>query len=86
MAEAGVAGYDASSWFGLLAPAGTPPAVVDKVQRDVAAALRLPAVRAQLQAQGATPSGNTPGEFKQFMAQETAKWAEVVKKSGAKVD
>ncbi|MCY1201553.1 hypothetical protein D9M72_130120 [compost metagenome] len=86
MAEAGVAGYDASSWFGLLAPAGTPPAVVDKVQRDVAAALRLPAVRAQLQAQGATPSGNTPGEFKQFMARETAKWAEVVKKSGAKVD
>ncbi|MPT40714.1 MAG: tripartite tricarboxylate transporter substrate binding protein [Achromobacter sp.] len=86
MAEAGVAGYDASSWFGLLAPAGTPPAVVDKIQRDVAAALQLPAVRAQLQAQGATPSGNTPDQFKQFMAQETAKWAEVVKKSGAKVD
>ncbi|KGD99732.1 MFS transporter [Achromobacter sp. RTa] len=86
MAEAGVKGYDASSWFGLLAPAGTPAAVVDKVQRDVAAALRLPAVRAQLQAQGATPSGNTPSEFKQFMAQESAKWAEVVKKSGAKVD
>ena len=75
MAEAGVAGYDASSWFGLLAPAGTPPAVVDKIQRDVAAALQLPAVRAQLQAQGATPSGNTPDQFKQFMAQETAKWA-----------
>ncbi|MGY6270269.1 Bug family tripartite tricarboxylate transporter substrate binding protein [Achromobacter denitrificans] len=86
MAEAGVKGYDASSWFGLLAPAGTPPAVVDKIQHDVAAALQLPAVRAQLQAQGATPSGNTPEQFKQFMAQETAKWAEVVKKSGAKVD
>ncbi len=86
MAEAGVAGYDASSWFGLLAPAGTPAAVVDKIQRDVAAALQQPNVRAQLQAQGATPSGNTPAQFKQFMAQETAKWAEVVKKSGAKVD
>ncbi|MCY1378559.1 hypothetical protein D9M69_662040 [compost metagenome] len=52
----------------------------------MAAALQLPAVRAQLQAQGATPSGNTPDQFKQFMAQESAKWAEVVKKSGAKVD
>ncbi len=86
MAEAGVQGYDASSWFGLLAPAGTPQAVVDKIQRDVAAALKLESVRTQLQAQGATPSGNTPAQFKQFMAQESAKWAEVVKKSGAKVD
>jgi tripartite-type tricarboxylate transporter receptor subunit TctC len=86
MAEAGVQGYDASSWFGLLAPAGTPQAVVDKIQRDVAAALKQESVRTQLQAQGATPSGNTPAQFKQFMAQESAKWAEVVKKSGAKVD
>jgi len=86
LAEAGVPGYEASSWFGLLAPAGTPPQIVDKIQRDVAAALQLEPVRAQLQAQGATPSGNTPAQFTQFMAQETVKWAEVVKKSGAKVD
>lgn len=86
LAEAGVAGYEASSWFGLLAPAGTPPQIVDKIQRDVAAALQLEPVRAQLQAQGATPSGNTPAQFTRFMAQETVKWAEVVKKSGAKVD
>ena len=59
---------------------------MDKIQRDVAAALQLEPVRAQLQAQGATPSGNTPAQFTQFMAQETVKWAEVVKKSGAKVD
>ncbi|AZS80343.1 tripartite tricarboxylate transporter substrate binding protein [Achromobacter spanius] len=86
MAEAGVKGYEASSWFGLLAPAGTPPAIVEKIQRDVAAALQQAPVRAQLQAQGATPSGNTPAQFKQFMAQETAKWAKVVQASGAKVD
>ncbi|CAB3640231.1 Bug family tripartite tricarboxylate transporter substrate binding protein [Achromobacter pestifer] len=86
MAEAGVKGYEASSWFGLLAPAGTPSAIVDKIQRDVATALQQEPVRAQLQAQGATPSGNTPAQFKQFMAQETVKWAEVVKTSGAKVD
>ncbi|MFY3317291.1 tripartite tricarboxylate transporter substrate binding protein, partial [Achromobacter ruhlandii] len=86
LAEAGVQGYEASSWFGLLAPAGTPQQIVDKVQRDVAAALRQAPVREQLQAQGATPSGNTPAQFTQFMARETVKWAAVVKQSGAKVD
>lgn len=86
LAEAGVTGYEASSWFGLLAPAGTPPAIVDKIQRDVAAALQQAPVREQLQAQGATPSGNTPAQFTQFMARETVKWAAVVKQSGAKVD
>jgi len=86
MAEAGIKGYEASSWFGLLAPAGTPPAIIDKVQRDVAAALRQPAVRDQLRAQGAEPSGITPAQFKTLMAQETEKWARVVRQSGAKVD
>lgn len=86
LAEAGVKGYDAASWFGLLAPAGTPEAIVNKIQRDVAQALRKESIRTQLQAQGAEPSGNTPAQFKQFMAQETAKWAQVVKQSGARVD
>lgn len=86
LAEAGVAGYEASSWFGLLAPAGTPREIVDKIQRDVAAALQQAPVREQLQAQGATPSGNTPAQFTQFIARETVKWAAVVKQSGAKVD
>ena len=81
-----VPGYEVSGWFGLLAPAGTPPAIVDKIQRDVAAALQQAPVREQLQAQGATPSGNTPAQFTQFMARETVKWAAVVKQSGAKVD
>ncbi|ARP95536.1 Bug family tripartite tricarboxylate transporter substrate binding protein [Bordetella genomosp. 13] len=86
MAEAGIAGYEASSWFGLLAPAGTPPAIIDKVQRDVARALQQEDVKRQLQAQGAEPSGITPAAFKAFMAQETDKWAKVVRQSGAKVD
>ncbi|MFJ1302907.1 tripartite tricarboxylate transporter substrate binding protein [Pseudomonadota bacterium AL_CKDN230030165-1A_HGKHYDSX7] len=86
LAEAGVPGYEASSWFGLLAPAGTPPAIVAKVQRDVAEVLQLEQVRAQLLAQGAVPSGNSPAQFKTFMADETKKWAAVVQKSGAKVD
>lgn len=86
VAEQSYPGFESSQWFGLLAPAGTPPAIVDKIQRDVAAALQQAPVREQLQAQGATPSGNTPAQFTQFMARETVKWAAVVKQSGAKVD
>mgnify|MGYP000262084082 FL=1 len=86
LAESGVKGYDAASWFGLLAPAGTPEAIVNKIQQDVAQALQKESIRTQLQAQGAEPSGNTPAQYKQFMAQETAKWAQVVKQSGARVD
>jgi tripartite-type tricarboxylate transporter receptor subunit TctC len=79
-------GYEASSWFGLLAPAGTPADIVSRVQQETAKALALPAMRERLLAMGAIPSGNTPAEFAAFIAAETAKWARVVKASGAKVD
>ena len=79
-------GYEASSWFGLLAPAGTPKDIVDRVQAESAKALAAPAIKERLQAQGAIPSGNTSAEFARFIADETAKWAKVVKASGAKVD
>ncbi len=79
-------GFDASSWFGLLAPAGTPPEVVNRVQQEVAKALASPAVKEKLLAQGAIPSGNTPQEFAKFIDSEIKKWAPVVKASGAKVD
>ncbi len=87
IAEAGpVKGFDASSWFGLLAPAGTPPDIVNRVQQECAKALASPAVKERLLSQGAIPGGNTPAAFAAFIASETKKWAEVVKKSGAKVD
>jgi len=79
-------GYDASSWFGLVAPAGTPMEVVNRIQQETAKALGTAALKERLQAQGAIPSGNTSAEFAQFIAAETAKWARVVKASGAKVD
>jgi tripartite-type tricarboxylate transporter receptor subunit TctC len=79
-------GFEASSWFGLLAPAGTPADVVQRLQQETAKALASPAIRERLQAQGAIPSGNTPAEFAKHIADETAKWARVVKASGAKVD
>lgn len=79
-------GYDASSWFGLLAPAGTPVDVVNRIQQEVAKSLSTPAIKEKLLAQGAIPSGNTPQEFVTFIAAEHKKWAQVVKASGAKVD
>jgi tripartite-type tricarboxylate transporter receptor subunit TctC len=79
-------GYEASSWFGLLAPAGTSPEVVSRIQQEVAKALNSPAVKEKLLSQGAIPGGNTPAEFAKFIDAEHKKWAQVVKASGAKVD
>jgi len=83
---AGLKGFDASSWFGLLAPAGTPADIVNRVQQEVAKALGTPALKEKLVAQGAIASGNTPAEFARLIDAEHRKWAQVVKASGAKVD
>jgi len=78
--------YEASSWFGLLAPAGTPADVVQRVQQATAQALAAPALKERLLSQGAIPSGMTSAEFGKFIGAETKKWAQVVKASGATVD
>ena len=83
---AGLKGFEASSWFGLLAPAGTPTEIVNRVQQETAKALVAPALKERLLSQGAIPSGIGPAEFARLIAAETTKWAEVVKASGAKVD
>jgi tripartite-type tricarboxylate transporter receptor subunit TctC len=83
---AGLKGFDASSWFGLLAPAGTPADIVSRIQQEVAKSLGTPAMQEKLLAQGAIPGGNTPAEFARVIDSEHRKWAEVVKTSGAKVD
>jgi tripartite-type tricarboxylate transporter receptor subunit TctC len=86
MAESGMPGFDISTWFGLLAPAGTPPEVVAKWNADVVKALNAPDVREKMLAQGAEPSPTTPVEFAAFIARERDKYAKIVKASGAKVD
>jgi tripartite-type tricarboxylate transporter receptor subunit TctC len=87
VAEAGnLKGFDASSWFGLLAPVGTPPEVVNRIQQEVTKSLGSPAIKEKLLAQGAIPGGNTPQQFADFINAEHTKWAQVVKVSGAKVD
>jgi len=86
VAEAGVPGYEASSWFGLVAPAGTPKEIVEKTQQVIAAAWSRPDVRDKLLGQGAEPVANAPAEFAKYIDAEMAKWAKVVKASGAKID
>jgi len=86
MAEAGVPGFDISTWFGLLAPAGTPPSIVAKWNADVTRILESPEMRERLTAQGAEAAPTTAQQFAAFIATELAKYARIVKASGAKVD
>lgn len=79
-------GYEASSWFGLLGPAGTSPEIVQRIQQEVAKSLATASVKEKMLAQGAIPGGNTPSAFAQHIEREHVKWAQVVKASGAKVD
>jgi tripartite-type tricarboxylate transporter receptor subunit TctC len=86
IAESGLPGFEASSWFGLLAPAGTPQPVIAKVNAEIAKWLATPEAKEKVRGQGANAAGGTPEDFVQFIATETAKWQKVVKESGAKVD
>jgi len=86
IAEAGVPGYEATSWFGLLAPAGTPAPIVAKLNASILKALADPEVKKKLAEQGAEPFGEKPEQFAAFIQAETAKWGKVVKDSGASLD
>jgi tripartite-type tricarboxylate transporter receptor subunit TctC len=86
ISESGVPGYDVSSWYGLLAPAGTPAAVVSRLQREIAKVLRSPDVGEKLTAQGLDLVGSTPDAFAAVIKSEIMKWAKVVKASGARAD
>ncbi len=79
-------GYEASSWFGLLAPAGTPHDIVNRIQQEVAKSFAKPEIKEKMLAQGAIPGGGAPADFAKQIDAEIAKWAQVVKASGAKVD
>ena len=86
MEESGVAPFDVTSWFGMVAPKGTPKDVVDKVNKAMNAAFDKPEVKAAYAKLGAVAERTTPAQFSQFIRNEVANWAPVVKASGAKVD
>ena len=86
MKEAGVEGVEVSVWFGVFAPAATPKEIVRTLADAVMRAARDPDMRRRLHEQGAEPVGSTPEEFAKFMRAEVARWAEVVKVSGAKAE
>jgi tripartite-type tricarboxylate transporter receptor subunit TctC len=86
IAEAGVPGYEAGTWTGVIGPAGLPRAVLDRLNAAVNAAIRSPAFKERFAMIGDEPAGGTPEEFGELIRKDSAKWAEVVQRSGAKID
>jgi tripartite-type tricarboxylate transporter receptor subunit TctC len=83
IAEAGVAGYDATIWLGVMAPAGTPQPIIDKLNAGISEVLKRPDVKAAWEKQGAVPLMMSPAEFDKYLRDDIEKWARVVKLSGA---
>ena len=86
MKEAGVEGVEVVVWYGVLAPAGTPREIVHTLANGIIRATRDSEVRRRMLEQGAEPVGSTPEEFSKLLREEVARWAEVVKISGARAD
>lgn len=86
IAEAGLPGYEATAWFGILAPAGTPEPVITMLNAELSAVLRDPAVTKWMDSQGFQVGGGSPADFTAYIKKETVKWARVVKDSGATAD
>jgi tripartite-type tricarboxylate transporter receptor subunit TctC len=86
MEQAGVAGFEAGTWFGLLAPAGTPKSIVEQLSRAMNAVLEEKELRETLAAQGATVKGGTPSQFNTFFLAEYEKWGKIVKAAGVTAD
>jgi tripartite-type tricarboxylate transporter receptor subunit TctC len=86
VAESGYPGFDADSWYGLLMPAGTPPAIVQRVNAEVNKVLAIPKVRERIGAEGGEALGGTPERFSALLKADLAKWGNAVRQSGAKVD
>ncbi len=84
--EAAVANFDSTQWYGILAPARTPPAIVEQLHRDLVAVLTIPAVKERLFGQGYEVVANSRAEFTQYIREEIAKWARVIKEAGIRAD
>ena len=86
LAEAGVPGYSAYVWMGIMAPKGTPPAIIEKLNRELLASLATSEVKNFMAGASIEPIGSTPAEFEAFFREERDRWARIIKETGAKVD
>ena len=86
IAEAGVPGYEATIWLGIMAPTGTPKAIVDKLNAEINKVINRPDVKEAWAKQGAVPMVMTPAEFDTYLRKDIEKWAKVVKASGIKAE
>nr|WP_236598756.1 tripartite tricarboxylate transporter substrate binding protein [Ramlibacter monticola] len=86
LAESGIPGYDANVWFGIIAPAGTPPAVVSFLNGEISKVIRKPEFQKRLTELGLAPIDGSPAQFQKLIDQEKVKWADVIKKSNLKLD
>jgi tripartite-type tricarboxylate transporter receptor subunit TctC len=84
--EQGLAGLDVNSWVGLMAPAGTPRAIINRLNQEIVKVLARPDVRAAIEKNGAEPAAVGPADFARFLSAESTKWGAVVKKANVKVD
>ena len=86
IAESGLAGYEAVTWSGLIAPAGTPASIIERLNAESRMAFAAPAARASLEAQGAVVSDLTPAGMRQFLEAEIARWGAVIRAGNIKAD
>ena len=86
VAESGLTGYDSTGWFGVVAPAGTPQAIINRLNLEITAALNDEAIRSNMRAQGVEPAPSTPEAFGAYIAAETAKWARVIRVANIKLE
>lgn len=84
--ELGITGFDSSSWYAIVAPTGTPPAILDKLAAEIARMVKTPEMHAELLKLGAAPVGNTPAEAKAFIDAEAARWGALIRANGIKPD
>lgn len=84
--ESGYKDYEAIGWFGVMAPAGTPPAIVEQMSAEIGKAMATPAIRDRATDQGATPVGSRPAEFERFVRSEVTRWTRIIQQAGIKLD
>ena len=84
--ESGFKDYEVIGWFGMLAPAGTPQAIVDQLRAEVGKAIASPDIRERMVNEGAKPVGDTPAEFGRFLRSEIARWTKIIQQAGIKLD